>query len=338
MKPVLTISIAAYNVEKYINKTLDSLTVDALNGKIEVLIVDDGSKDRTSAIAKRYEEIYPNIFKLISKKNGGYGSTINTGTRYAHGKYFKQLDGDDWFEKENLESFVTHLGNVDADYILTDYLEVYEDETDRKELVSVKNMKPYKEYAFSEFDQENDLAMHALTVKTEILKNNQIIIDEHCFYTDVEYDLYPLPYVEKLLYIPMAIYCYRLGRTGQSMELKSSVRNYRDHERVCQSLLHFLDQRNDWDSIADGIYKKAYIEKRLKEMVKRQYFLYVLKKYDAKVKGEYLAFDSFVMKHRQEWGTCVKKEFSIKLSLASGGIFYPAVCVVNNIRFAKKLK
>lgn len=338
MKPILTISIAAYNVEKYIKQTLDSLAIDKLGGKIEVLIVDDGSKDQTAIIAKQYEEAYPDIFKLISKKNGGYGSTINTSIQYAQGKYFKQLDGDDWFEKENIESFVNHLSNIDSDYVLTDYCKVYEGESDSDEVVSIKNMKPYVEYTFSEFDQGNDLAMHAITVKTEILKNNHIIIDEHCFYTDVEYDLYPLPYVEKLLYIPMTIYCYRLGRDGQSMELKSSIKNYKNHERVCQSLLRFLDQDIDWEFTVDGLSKKKYIEKRLEEMVKRQYFLYVLKKYDVSVKKEYLSFDFLVMKNHVSWGRNARKELSIRLSLAFGGIFYPIICFVNNIRFSEKLK
>ena len=180
--------------------------------------------------------------------------------------------------------------------------------------------------------------MHALTIKTEILKNNHITIDEHCFYTDVEYDLYPLPYVKKLLYIPMTIYCYRLGRTGQSMELKSSVKNYKNHERVCNSLLRFLDQDIDWDSVVDGISKKKYIENRLEEMVKRQYFLYVLKKYDMSIKKEYLSFDGFVLKNHANWSQNAKKELSIKLSLVLGGTFYPLICFANNIRFSKKLK
>ena len=90
MKKNLTISIAAYNVEKYIKETLDSLICKNMN-LLEVLIIDDGSKDNTDKIAKKYEEKYKGVFKVISKKNGGYGSTINTGVEYATGKYFKQL-------------------------------------------------------------------------------------------------------------------------------------------------------------------------------------------------------------------------------------------------------
>ena len=100
MGKLLTISIAAYNVEKFIKKTLDSLIVDS--DELEVLIVNDGSKDETLKIAKEYEIKYPNIFRAIDKENGGYGSTINTGIIEATGKFFKQLDGDDWFETESI--------------------------------------------------------------------------------------------------------------------------------------------------------------------------------------------------------------------------------------------
>ena len=77
--------------------------------ELEVLIVDDGSKDDTAEIAKRYEERYPNTFKLVKKENGGWGSTLNKGIEIGTGKYFKQLDGDDYFSHENLDDFILYL-------------------------------------------------------------------------------------------------------------------------------------------------------------------------------------------------------------------------------------
>ena len=102
---VLTISIAAYNVEKYLDNTLNSLICNKMD-KLEVIIQNDGSKDSTCEVAKKYVEKYPNVFILNDKKNGGYGSTINASLKMAKGKYFKQLDGDDWFDTSNLDSFI----------------------------------------------------------------------------------------------------------------------------------------------------------------------------------------------------------------------------------------
>ena len=90
MNKVLTISIAAYNVEEYLAETLDSCIVHPnLQSYLEVLIVDDGSTDGTLEIAQEYEKEYPEVFHVISKENGGYGSTINAALKIATGKYQK---------------------------------------------------------------------------------------------------------------------------------------------------------------------------------------------------------------------------------------------------------
>jgi glycosyltransferase involved in cell wall biosynthesis len=95
---ILTVSVSAYNVENYIDEALSKFLVlgDMLND-IEILIIDDGGTDRTKDIALMYAQKYPETYKFIHKQNGGWGSTVNTGIRLASGKYFKQLDGDDYF-------------------------------------------------------------------------------------------------------------------------------------------------------------------------------------------------------------------------------------------------
>ena len=88
MEKTLSISIAAYNVEKFLKNTLASLVAPEIMDDIEVLIVDDGSKDNTATIGKEFEEKYPNSFKVISKPNGGYGSTINAAMGCGYRKVF----------------------------------------------------------------------------------------------------------------------------------------------------------------------------------------------------------------------------------------------------------
>lgn len=96
MEKILTVSVAAYNVEKTIARTLDSCCADGVREQLEVIIVNDGSKDGTVDVVRSYCKRYPDTFKLIDKENGGYGSTLNCSIRAATGKYFKPLDGDDW--------------------------------------------------------------------------------------------------------------------------------------------------------------------------------------------------------------------------------------------------
>ena len=125
MEKILTVSIAAYNVQNYIKKTLESLLVGKIDD-LEILVEDDGGTDRTINIVKEYEEKYPNIVKLVHKENGGYGSTINKSIEIASGKYFKQLDGDDWYDSENFTEFLNLLRKIDVDAIYTPYKEFYE--------------------------------------------------------------------------------------------------------------------------------------------------------------------------------------------------------------------
>ena len=127
MQKVLTITIPSYNVEKYLKQTLDSFLSPEILEEVEVLIVDDGSKDRTAEIGKVYERQYPQTFRVISKENGGHGSTINRGIQEAKGTYFKVVDGDDWVDTEDFVKLVKALKNCTAQYVVTNYYEVNED-------------------------------------------------------------------------------------------------------------------------------------------------------------------------------------------------------------------
>ncbi|MEI3553139.1 MAG: glycosyltransferase family A protein [Acutalibacteraceae bacterium] len=150
MEKTLSISIAAYNVEEFLKNTLDSLVAPEIMDDIEVLIIDDGSKDNTAAIGKEFEDKYPNSFKVISKPNGGYGSTINAAIDAATGQYFKTLDGDDWYDTENLVRFVKDLKNMSADLILTPFTMVYEG-TGEKQVISMERNYQEKNITFEQF-------------------------------------------------------------------------------------------------------------------------------------------------------------------------------------------
>ena len=94
MDKILTISIAAYNVEKFLRSTLNSLCEQTVIEDLEIFVVDDGSTDETLCIAQEYEKKFPDSFFAVHKENGGYGSTVNYSIAHATGKYFKLLDGD----------------------------------------------------------------------------------------------------------------------------------------------------------------------------------------------------------------------------------------------------
>lgn len=257
MKKNLTISIAAYNVENFLEKTLDSLIIKNMD-KLEVLIVNDGSKDNTKKIAEKYCSKFPKTFKLIDKENGGYGSTINAGIKSATGKYFKQLDGDDWYDTENLDKLIKDIEKINSDIIYTPYVTHYE-ETHKEEL-SKNNIKKFSNNLcdLDEIISDIDvLYMHNLAYKTDLLKKNNINIDEHCFYTDTEYVSLPLIYSRDIYILDYPIYMYRVGRAGQSVSVTGRRKHWKDHQRVSYTLMTFYKKNEN----KMGENKNEYFEK-----------------------------------------------------------------------------
>ena len=114
---LLTISIAAYNVQSYIEQNLNSIIKSKYIDLIEVFVVDDGGQDNTLAIAQKYAEKYPDSIYPVHKENGGYGTTVNYSAEHATGKYFRLLDGDDWFNTEGLDKLMEHIQQMEVSAI-----------------------------------------------------------------------------------------------------------------------------------------------------------------------------------------------------------------------------
>ena len=121
MSKILTISVAAYNVEAYIKENIESIVAAKVKDDIEIFVVDDGGKDGTYEIAEDYKNLYPGIVHAVHKENGGYGSVQNYSIAHATGKYFKILDGDDWMDTEGLTKLVEYLKASDVDAVVTNY-------------------------------------------------------------------------------------------------------------------------------------------------------------------------------------------------------------------------
>ena len=126
MKKVLSVIIPVYNMEKYIRQCLESLMIKEVLDKIEILVVLDGSTDRSEEIAMEYAKAHPYSVRVISKPNGGHGSAINTGMDNAVGEYVKVLDSDDWVNEKGFVTLVENLEKAEADIVWTNFFWVYE--------------------------------------------------------------------------------------------------------------------------------------------------------------------------------------------------------------------
>ena len=133
MDKELTVVIPSYNMERFLPKCLESFGLDllqkedgALADALEVIVVNDGSADRTSEVAHRFEGSFPTVVKVIDKANGNYGSCVNVALRGATGRYIRILDADDYFETGECAKYLRFLISLHgaADLVVNDYDEV----------------------------------------------------------------------------------------------------------------------------------------------------------------------------------------------------------------------
>ena len=225
MNKLLTIVIPAYNMEKYLDRCLSSLIVgDEKMQHLEVLVINDGSKDRTSEIAHTYEDRFPGTIRVVDKENGHYGSCVNRGLEEARGTFIKVLDADDYFCPD-FESYLAYLKEADADLVLTDCVLRDDDglEIDRWALP----LQPGKPLSIRDLLESgiSCLDHFRITYRTHLLKEMCYRQTEGISYTDLEWVSLPVCHVSSIVYLPKTIYCYIRGRAGQSVDIAYRKRN-----------------------------------------------------------------------------------------------------------------
>ena len=240
MEKILTISVASYNMEKLISENILSFANSKYRDKIELLIINDGSKDNTVEVVNKYVELYPEMVKLINKENGGAGSTVNKGIELATGKYFRMVDGDDYVDDKTLDAFIEFLENNDLDLVVSNYSLI---DADSKKVIEKKTFDLPSLFDFDECSNNVPNEMHALTYKTSIMK--QIPKLDNGFYTDVEYVLYPIKYVKKCGFFNNNVYMYRVGQNEQSVNPNRMMKNIAAHEIVVNSLCNWFNTLED---------------------------------------------------------------------------------------------
>lgn len=295
MEKILTISIAAYNSEKYLRKCLDSFTCCKEIDKLEVLVINDGSTDSTRQIAEEYQSRYPESITVINKENGGHGSTINTSIKLATGKYFKLVDADDWVDSEGLDKLVGFLENTTADLVLNPYTNVNPSGEITQIISCVKRFNATEcdvieygnEYEIKDVENVIDLQMHTSTFRTDILKQMGRSITEHCFYVDNEYILYPIPYVKRVVFQNYIVYRYLLGRPDQSANKQSMVDRRSQYLHVLKKLIQFYYSRKNGTGL-------DLIHNNIANMIRTHYSVYFRMKNVGTGKKELRQFDNYL--------------------------------------------
>lgn len=235
---ILSIAIPCYNSEAYMEKCVDSLLEGGED--VEILIVDDGSKDRTAEIADSYAEKYPTIVRAIHQENGGHGEAVNTGIRNATGLYFKVVDSDDWVNKEAYMQILDTLkelirGPKNVDLFISNF--VYEKQgAKRKKVMQYRHSFPIGEIFSWEqiglMPKGKYLLMHSMIYRTKLLHDCGLELPKHTFYVDNLFAFEPLPMVETLYYLDVNFYRYFIGRDDQSVNEKVMISRIDQQIRV----------------------------------------------------------------------------------------------------------
>ena len=255
MNKLLSVIIPTYNMEALLPRCLDSLLVEGALERIEAMVVNDGSKDGSLAVANGYRERFPESVTVIDKPNGNYGSTINAALPVAKGKYVKILDSDDWFDSDSLVRFLDSLESIDTDMVITHFNTVNDDGSREVTKYNVYGKEPYEYgHVYNLDDILKDgyirfFLMHGLTYRTQMLRDMGYRQTEGISYTDTEWSCYPVFVAKDIIFLDINLYQYNLAREGQTMDPKVIARSLDQMEKMTLQLISFYSEF-DLDSLS----------------------------------------------------------------------------------------
>lgn len=244
---LLSIAVPSYNSQDYLAKCIETLLPGG--DEVEILIVDDGSKDDTARIADEFEAKYPGIVRAIHKENGGHGDAVMCGLHAATGVYFRVCDSDDWFDAEAypkvLDALRAHSApDQQIDMLVSNY--IYDKVgVENKRVIRYGNALPAgKVIGWDEvgtFMPGQYILMHACTYRRQLLLDCGVTLPKHTFYVDSIYVYVPMRHVKKLMYVNLDLYHYFIGRNDQSVNEPVMIKRYDQQLRVNKTMLDAFD-------------------------------------------------------------------------------------------------
>lgn len=267
---LVSVCVPSYNVQRYLERCLNTLVRHPYAQFMEVLVVDDGSKDHTAQIGRLFEDHFSGIVRLISKPNGGHGSTVNRALAESTGRYFMVVDGDDWVDSRELARLLAdiHSGKIDADIISSNYHEIDMESAALTPKTQAVEVPYFKKLTWKELDLTHIyFTLASSMIKAALLKKMNAPLQEHTFYVDVEYILFPVPYLETAEFVDYWIYKYCRGNEEQSVYLPTMVARYDHHDRVMRRVLQY---ERDHDMTPE---QQTYYDAILKRLLYTHYAL-----------------------------------------------------------------
>lgn len=232
---LLSVAIPSYNSESYMEHCIETLLFGG--ERVEILIVNDGSKDGTAAIADKYAAKYPTIVKAIHQENGGHGEAVNAGLRNATGKFFKVVDSDDWVDEGAYRGIldVLELYQDQIEMMISNYVYEKQGAKHKKVMEYTKYLPVNRVFTWDDikpFPIGKYLLMHSVIYKTQVLRDCGLELPKHTFYVDNIFVFEPMPNIKHMYYLNVDFYRYFIGRDDQSVNEKVMIGRLDQQMRV----------------------------------------------------------------------------------------------------------
>ncbi len=244
---LLSIAIPSYNSEAYMANCIESLLIGGED--VEILVVNDGSKDNTAKIADEYAAKYPTIVRAVHQENGGHGEAVNAGLRNATGKYYKVVDSDDWVDPKAYKEILALLKKMveqetQLDMLISNFIYDKQGVTYKK-VMHYRSVLP-KDQIFTwdqigRFQKGQYILMHSVIYRTQLLRDCAMELPKHTFYVDNIFVYQPLPFVKTIYYLDVDFYHYFIGRDDQSVNEKVMIKRLDQQMRVNKLMIDYYD-------------------------------------------------------------------------------------------------
>ena len=264
MKKVLSIIVPCYNSEDYLEKCVNSLV--AIRDDVEIILVDDGSKDKTPELIDQFAQKYPEQIIPIHQANAGHGGALNKGFSIASGEYIKVVDSDDWVDYGAYLEIVTFLKHLiqkkqSVDLLISNY--VYDKVgAKHKKVVHFPHLPKNKFFGWDDVKLYlgQYLMMHSLIYRREVITNRaHLQLPTHVSYDDNIYVFEPLRHVRKMYYLDVDFYHYFIGREDQSVNESVMLKKIDQQLLINKRMIKFYAEHID-PNTSLGKYMKFYLE------------------------------------------------------------------------------
>ena len=281
----LSVVVPIYNVEVYLRRCLDSLINQTMDD-YEVILIDDGSSDKSGAIADQYEKEYK-IIKVIHQQNKGLSGARNTGLRAAHGKYVVFVDSDDWIEINTLKLLVNEAERWNLDVGVADFRYVYENGVETENLE--KPLRCSEALTGPIFFKDSMKILSSLATVWKSIYRTSFLIENHLFFREgfnhEDEEWTPRVYLkaQRVKNIPIIFYNYFIHTDTISKDPKSFEKNSLDLISNCYELkklsftvsdkeLRELFQNRIASLFLSAFYKGRLYSLKYKSIVNRSFF------------------------------------------------------------------